>query len=264
MEYVDNLKSDLLEHAGFVHAFFTRLGGVSRGPFESLNLSLSVGDDPEHVEENLRRAAATLGVNRERLYVTRQVHGCDVVVLGAGAASAQVSALAADANVSNCAGVACGVRTADCVPILLADPESGRVAAVHAGWRGVACNIAGAAVKQMQALGSRPNALLAAIGPHISVDAFEVGEDVAATLARCAGGEAAVIRAAGRKPHVDLARILGAQLEGAGIEMTQIERVRGCTFAEESSFFSHRRDGAVGGRMLSAIVSRESVAVDPR
>ena len=254
MEYPQYLKSELLARAGFVHAFFTRRGGVSLGPYESLNLSPGVGDATEHVNENLRRAAATLGVQTERLYVTRQVHGRDVIVIGGGASAEHVATLAADANIASAMDVACAVRTADCVPVLLADPFGGRVAAVHAGWRGVASNIVGACVERMSALGSQPRDLIAAFGPHISVDAFEVGEDVAAELERSAGGEGSVKRARDRKPHVDLAQIVRAQLTLAGLEGSRVERVEGCTFADRLSFFSHRRDGSTSGRMLSAIV----------
>jgi YfiH family protein len=200
--------------------------------------------------------AAALGISAERLYMPRQVHGRDVIVIEASHAPSQVATLAADAGVTREPGVACGVRSADCVPILLADPASGRVAAVHAGWRGVAANIAGACVEKMTLLGSRASELVAAFGPHISVAAFEIGEDVAGELERTAGGSGSILREAGRRPHADLARIVRAQLALAGLEPGRIEQVEGCTFSDPLSFFSHRRDGSPGGRQLSAIVSR--------
>jgi hypothetical protein len=262
MEYPDYLKSTLLSRAGFAHAFFTRRGGVSRGAFESLNLSPAVGDVHGDVAENLRRVAAALGISRERLYMTRQVHGRDVIVIEADQSTSQVAALGADACVSGAPGIACGVRTADCVPVLLGDPASGRVAAVHAGWRGAAANIIGASVETLALLGSRPRDLVAAFGPHISAAAFEVGDDVAAELERSAGGSGSVVRGRGQ-PQVDLARLVRAQLALSGLDASRIEQVEGCTFSDRLSFFSHRRDGSPGGRMLSAIVSREADAAHP-
>ncbi len=262
MDCPDYLKSSLLSRAGFAHAFFTRRGGVSRGAFASLNLSPAVGDASEHVAENLRRVAAALGISRERLYMTRQVHGRDVIVIDTDQSTSQVAALAADACVSAVSGIACGVRTADCVPILIADPASGRVAAVHAGWRGAAANVIGASVEKLALLGSRPRELIAAFGPHISAAAFEVGDDVAAELERSAGGAGSVVRGRGR-PHVDLAQIVRAQLALSGLEASRVEQVEGCTFSDRLSFFSHRRDGSPGGRMLSAIVSLQADAGRP-
>lgn len=256
MDYPNYLKSELLARAGFAHAFFTRRGGVSRGAFESLNLSPAVGDASEDVTENLRRVAAALGVAAERLYMTRQVHGRGVIVIDERQSTSHVASLEADASIALAAGVACGVRTADCVPILLADPESGRVAAVHAGWRGVAANIIGVCTEKMALLGSLPGDLIAAFGPHISARAFEVGEDVAAELERSVGGTGSVVRGPASRAHGDLARIVRAQLALAGLRESRIEQVEGCTFSDRFSFFSHRRDGSPGGRMLSAIVGR--------
>lgn len=260
MESRDYLQSPRLLEAGFTHAFFTRRGGVSSGPFASLNLSPDVGDDPDHVRENSSRAAAVLGVGADRLYMTRQVHGADVLVIDGSEALSAVAARAADASISDAPGLACAVRTADCVPILIGDRESGRVAAVHAGWRGVAANIAGACVRQLSELGSDPRALIAALGPHITAPAFEVGEDVALALERAPGGAGSVIRRSGRKPHVDLAHIVREQLLLAGLDASHVDSVPGCTVADAASFFSHRRDGAASGRLLSAIVPRGSGA----
>jgi hypothetical protein len=249
------LQSGLLTRAGFVHAFFTRRGGISEGAFQSLNLSPEVGDRADHVQENLRRAARALGLAPERLIVPRQVHGNGVLVLDPGHSPSGVAAVTADAIVSGEPQLGCAVRTADCVPILLADRESGRVAAIHAGWRGVVRQVVSAALQRMLALGSRPDALVGVIGPHISASAFEVGEDVAAQLASASSAAQVVRRAQGQKPHVALAEIVHAQLVDAGLAPTQIEQVPGCTHGDAAWFFSHRRDGPASGRMLSAIVS---------
>jgi purine-nucleoside/S-methyl-5'-thioadenosine phosphorylase / adenosine deaminase len=249
-------ESRLLTRAGFVHAFFTRQGGVSGGVFHSLNLSGDVGDEPAHVRENLRRVSLVLGVGPERLYVPRQVHGRAVLLLDGSPGDAGVPLTPADALVSNAPGLACAVRTADCVPILLADPSTGRVAAIHAGWRGVVEDVVGASVALMASLGSRPEALIAAIGPHISASAFEVGEEVALLLTRSGAAEHFIKRSPGDKAHVDLAGIVSAQLTRAGLAQAAIEQVAGCTYQEQAAFFSYRRDGKTSGRSLSAIVSR--------
>jgi YfiH family protein len=259
MKSCPHLQSALLAEAGFSHAFFTRRGGVSEGPFATLNLSLEVGDRTEAVRENLGRAAQVLGLPSERIYAPAQVHGRAVLVVNGQELTAEVARTPADALVSNprepAARFGVAVRTADCVPILLADRESGRVAAVHAGWRGVVAEILLHAIEQMLALGSRPASLLAVLGPHIGPAAFEVGEEVAAELER-AGGTGCVLRRPGQKPHGDLAHILRAQLARAGLTEGQVEQLPGCTYRDASDFFSYRRAGKESGRMLSVISPR--------
>jgi YfiH family protein len=254
MDPCPHLQSGLLARAGFAHAFFTRRGGVSEGPFASLNLSPEVGDRAEHVRENLGRAAHTLGLAGERLYVAAQVHDRGVISLHGPENASVVARTAADAIVSSAPGCGCGVRTADCVPILLADPETGRVAALHAGWRGLVRHVIASATERMLELGSRPSALLAAFGPHIGPDAFEVGDDVAREIASASAAQGVVERAAAGKALVSLARVVRAQLRAAGLEETHIEQVPGCTYRDASQFFSYRRDGQRSGRMLAVIV----------
>lgn len=252
--------SALLSRAGFVHGFFTREGGVSEGPFASLNCSPDVGDRAEHVRENLARVAEALGLSSERMYMAAQVHDRGVIVLDSSESASAVARTAADAIVSSAAAspatmTGCGVRTADCVPILLADPGSGRVAAVHAGWRGVVREVIANAIEHMVTLGSQRAALLAAIGPHIGPSAFEVGDDVALELNRASSAQGVVQRAPNGKAHVDLARIVQAQLCAAGLSLERIEQVPGCTHRDAARYFSFRRDGKRSGRMLSVIVA---------
>jgi YfiH family protein len=254
-----SLQSPLLSRAGFRHAFFTRLGGVSRGPYESLSFSLSVGDDREHVAENFRRAAAALGVRAERIYYLSQVHGRQTHVADGNEPAESFLRREGDAVIARAGGsLACGVRSADCVPILLGDRETGAVAAIHAGWRGVACDVVGAAVAALRELTGRRGDVLAAIGPHISLRAFEVGEDVAAELAAASTAHGVVDRTAPR-PHVDLRRIVRAQLVSAGLVEHSVDDVLGCTVSEPERFFSFRRDGAKSGRHLAAIVPQGPV-----
>ena len=249
------LRSELLGRAGFAHAFFTRRGGVSSGPFSFLNLSLVVGDDAEDVAENRRRAASVLGVASEAILVPRQVHDRGVVVVSGATPAPEVEATAADAIVSDGPGVACAVRTADCVPLLLADPETRRVAAVHAGWRGVVKGVVAATLDVLVAHGSRPERLLVAIGPHISRQAFEIGDEVAEQLEKASRARGAVLSQQGHKAHADLSAILTSQLEALGVPTRNVEIVPGCTFSDPGSFYSYRRDGRHSGRQLSAIVS---------
>jgi YfiH family protein len=145
------------------------------------------------------------------------------------------------------------VRTADCVPILLADPSTGAVAAVHAGWRGVVARVTEAAVTALREAGAETSKLIAAIGPHISLAAFEVSEDVAEQLVESSPDRDVVSRDFGAKPHVDMRRIVRAQLRVLGLAQSAIDDVRGCTVCDDD-LFSYRRDGKRSGRLLSAIV----------
>jgi YfiH family protein len=250
------LESALLRQAGFCHAFFTRSGGVSPGPFASLNFSISVGDEAENVAENLERAAASLGIPRSGIFFASQVHGSAVRCVSSDDSPEEVLYEPADGLVTACGRVACAVRTADCVPVLIADCATGAVAAAHAGWRGVVCGIVAATITALRELRGSTGPLIAAIGPHISRTAFEVSGEVAEQLARSSGDPGVVDRALGPRPHVDLRRAVRAQLAAAGLAPEAIDDVLGCTYTEPERFFSFRRDGSRSGRHLSAIVAR--------
>jgi len=249
------LTSPLLSDAGFRHAFFTRSGGVSEGPYATLNFSRSVGDEPERVAQNLTLAGEALGVPAERIYFLSQVHGNVALSLIGEERAAEVLEREGDALVSRAAGLACGVRTADCVPILLGDRRTGAVASIHAGWRGIVRGIVEAAVLKLYELTGERGELIAAIGPHIRGTAFEVSDDVAEELA-AVSPVPCVLRRAGAKPHVRLDNIVRAKLVALGVPHDQVDDVEGCTLSEPERFFSFRRDGKVGGRHLSAIVPR--------
>lgn len=254
------LTSELLRRAGFAHGFSTRSGGVSEPPFATMNLARAVGDDPEHVAENYRRFAEALGIPLGALYETDQVHGDAVRVVGADDRSESLRSFPADALVTRIAGRAVGVRVADCVPILLADERTGAVAAVHAGWRGCVARVLDRAIDVLEReAGSRPAELLAAIGPHISAAAFEVGDEVAQAIAAVAHGAPVVLRDR-EKPHVDLGLTVRAQLLHRGVPEASIEHVPGCTYSEPERFHSFRRDGKRSGRHLGAIVARTGSA----
>jgi len=160
-----------------------RAGGVSDGPYATLNLSLSVGDDPARVLENRRRLAQALGAGPEEFVFARQVHGSGVRVVGeadagSGAFSLDDAIPDADALVTKSPGVLLAILTADCVPIVLHDPVAGVLACVHAGWRGTVARVSAAALAAMQALGSRPSQVIAGVGPAASPARYQVGADV--------------------------------------------------------------------------------------
>jgi len=259
------LTSRLLSAAGFAHGFSVRAGGVSTGPFSSLNLSVSVGDDEAAVRENhelLRRAAGLRG----HIATAHQVHGDRVVVARmqevfpasapAGAAADGAAITAADALLALEDG-AVGVRVADCVPILIA--AGATAAAVHSGWRGTRLLIAARAVRALQhAAGADPARMLAAIGPCIGRCCYEVSPELAAAFRAQFGAEAADDPALVAKPHLDLRACVEKSLSQAGIPLERIEQVAGCTSCDKSAFFSHRRDNGRTGRHLAFIEPRGS------
>lgn len=247
------LSSMLLARHGFQHGFATRAGGVSEPPFDTLNLGFHLGDDDSAVWENRARFAASLGVTVDGMFEQRQVHGNRIREVTRSDLAAQVADAEGDALIARDAGLAVAARTADCVPILLANHSSGHVAAVHAGWRGAIADVVGRAVEQ---LGGDPDEIIAAIGPHIRARAFEIGEEVASAMERSASGRPVVDRT-GVKPRGDLAALIRLQLEDRGIAPTAIDDVGGCTHDDADLFFSHRRDRGRTGRHLSAIVARE-------
>jgi len=253
-EHADFWESALLRGAGFRHAFFTRKGGVSRGAYASLSFSVAAGDSEANVRQNLERAATELGVASTRIHFLSQVHGRVAHTLSGSETQSMLILREGDALVSRAPGLACAVRSADCVPVLLADRRSGAVAAVHAGWRGAVHGIVSSAIDALRAIAPDPS-LIAAIGPHISVDAFEVSEDVAEMLLN-ASRDPHIVDRSRAKPHVDLRRMLRSELLVQGLAHSAIDDVWGCTVLEPARFFSFRRDGKASGRHLSAIVPR--------
>lgn len=225
-----------------VHAATTlRTGGLSIGPYASLNPALHVGDDREAVLQNRRLIRERLALPSEPVWL-EQVHGNKIVRAGAVAGVPQ-----ADAGYTDEPGVVCAVMTADCLPLLLCSADGERVAAVHAGWRGLADGIIGNAVA---ALGRKD--LLIWLGPAIGPERFEVGEEVHAVFVQKSPAFAEAF-----KPHrpegkwlADIYRLARIELNALGV--TSIYGGRFCTVAEPDRFFSYRRD-AVTGRMATLI-----------
>ena len=181
-----------LDASGVDAAVTARSGGVSSGPYESLNLSLSVGDDPDCVLENRRLLATAFGAALNDFVFARQVHGAGVRVVteshrGNGADPLDDAIDNTDALVTTTPGMVLAILTADCVPIVLHDPVAGMLACVHAGWRGTAAGVTAAAVAALQDLGTRPSDVIAGIGPAIGADRYQVGPDVHEAVSRSFG-----------------------------------------------------------------------------
>ncbi len=245
---------------GLRHGFFTRRGGVSEGPWAALNCSLSGQDDRERVRENRRRAADALGLPATALHGLTQVHGIAVAEVEA-AGWREGEGPRADAVVTRRPGIALGIVTADCAPVLFADPEAGVIGAAHAGWRGAVDGVIEATIAAMAGLGAQPQRMLAAVGPCIGQASYEVGPDLRdAVLAR----DPADARhfAPGRHEdrwQFDLPGYCAARLSAAGI--ATVETAGLDTLAEEGSFFSHRRRTLAGGGPIGHQLSAISIAV---
>lgn len=230
--------------SAFPHGFTVRQGGVSPAPWDSLNLGGSVGDDPGRVAENWRRLEGAAG---QRFARVRQVHGTRILHLEAPTEPVEE----ADAVLSTRPGLAACVAIADCVPVLLGDPVSGAVAAVHAGWRGTLGRIPEAAVQALARLvGARPERLLAAVGPSIGPCCYEVSPDLASRFAAEIGP---VVHGESGGPHLDLWEANRRILIGAGLAAERIEVLGRCTACEAETFFSHRRDRGHTGRHAAFI-----------
>ena len=244
---------------GVAHGFSTRLGGVSEGMWASLNLGVSRGDDPDHVRENYRRFFAAIGGSGKRLAMSNQVHGAAVrTITTADLHDDPYGKVGyeADGLMTDLPGVALVVYSADCIPILFYDPVRRCVAAVHAGWRGTAAGIATAAVDRMKSVyGSRPEDILAAIGPGICPDCFETHEDVPNAMTSALGtGVLHHIRIKENgKFAVDLKAINAMRLEHAGLDRSRIAVSSLCTSCNPDKFWSHRKLGTNRGSMAAAI-----------
>lgn len=239
------------------HGFTTRAGGVSEGPHASLNLGFSVGDVRERVEENHRRLAEAAGAALGALHTVKQVHGARVVeaaeVRGEeGTGVPRPPEAEADALWTERPGDWVAVGTADCVPVLLVDPDGRRVAAVHSGWRGTDAEISARAVEALVARGARPERLLAAVGPCIQRCCYEVSDELAQRFTARFGPEVVHVREGSAR--LALAHAVRLTLQRAGLKDAHIDVLQDCTSCDESRFFSHRRDAGRTGRHLNFVV----------
>jgi len=230
------------------HAVFTRRGGVSPPPWDSLNLGGTVGDDPQRVAENKRRALDVFGRRPESLFEVWQVHGCQVAIAHAPRPP-QAPLPQADAILTDRSEVTLLMRFADCVPILLYDPRQRVIGLAHAGWQGTVRGVALAAVQQMQAhYRSRPEDILAALGPSIGPDHYQVGQDVVQALQQALGKEQAEPFLFYRDNGIflDLWAANRYWLERAGVH--QIEVAALCTACHTEDWYSHRAHRGRTGR----------------
>lgn len=228
-------------------AVTTRHGGVSRGAYATLNLSLNVGDDAAAVLENRRRAAGAVGASAADFVFAEQTHGHVAAVVsaadrGAGAADPAGAIRGADALVTRDPAVVLAVLAADCVPLVLYDPDARVLACAHAGWRGTVARAAGAAVAAMRDLGARPADVIAGLGPAISPDAYQVGEEVAAAAEEAFGPHAGgALRPNGPGRWLfDLWAANRLVLRDAGVPDGQIHVAAAPTGPAPGLFFSHR------------------------
>ena len=256
---VTYLSAEAFEHAsGVVHGFSTRLGGVSTGIYESLNLGSTRGDDSEHVRENYRRFFAAVGADLSTVAMTNQVHS-DVVrpvtTADIKAGLLDPEPYEADGLVTDIPGVALVIFSADCLPILLYDPVRRVIAAVHAGWRGTAAGIVERAVEKMSFYGCRPVDILAAIGPGISQCCFETHEDVPNAMTTALGVRATPFLSPieNGKFKVDLKGINALRLERAGLHTEHISVATDCTACLPEKYWSHRFTGGVRGSQAAVI-----------
>jgi YfiH family protein len=233
------IEAQSLALTGIRHAFFTRSGGVSAGLYASLNGGTGSHDDAAHVAENRARMAGALGVEPRRFLTLYQIHSPNVVVAEAPWTADERPR--ADAIVTRMRALAIGVTTADCGPVLFADPQAGVIGAAHAGWRGALGGVVEATVAAMERLGAGRGHIRAAIGPMIRQCNYEVGSDLIARFAAEDRASSRFFAPASRDGHAlfNLSGYIAGRLARAGV--TQVEDLGLCTYAEPDRFFSYRR-----------------------
>jgi len=256
------IRSALFAEHGLHGVFSLRSGGCSKPPFDSMNLADDTGDDKDVVEQNMATLMHAAGLSASP-HRARQVHGISVLSCsGPGIMHRRK----ADILTSH-EGASLAVRTADCTPVLLADRRSGALVAVHAGWRGSAQGAVTQAITALQSTGSRPEDILAAIGPCISPCCFEIGRAAADVLRGSCAGAAAYVTQRHTSIYADLASINRLQLLNSGVDAGHIDMLRdhamfqekpACTCCQARHFFSYRRDGIKSGRHLAIVAPMSS------
>ncbi len=238
---------------GLRHGFFGRRGGHSTGDFASLNISEAVGDNPTLVAKNRAEVLASMSLPAATVAQLTQVHSNRVVTLtDRHQATGRPEA---DALVTANPNVLLAIQTADCAPILLTDPQAAVIAAAHAGWKGALSGIIGTTIEAMRRLGAEPSRIVAAIGPTISLDNYEVGPDFAESLLKQhRDAENRLATPPGGRAHFDLPGFVFDQLIEAGVG--QVHDLRRCTYGNAKHYFSHRRathESKKAGRQISMI-----------
>lgn len=246
------------EAGGVAHGFSTRLGGVSTGIYASMNLGTTRGDEPEHVRENYRRFFAAIGGDVNAIAMSNQVHGDVVRVVTWADRKADLydrEPYEVDGLVTDIPGLSLVIFGADCLPVLLYDPVRRVIAAAHAGWRGTAGGIVERAVEKMVFFGSRPEDILAAVGPGISGCCFETHEDVPNAMTAALGVSATpfIKPVENGKFHVDLKGINTLRLKRAGLLEEHISVSGDCTACQPEKYWSHRVSNGVRGSQAAVI-----------
>jgi YfiH family protein len=257
----DPLRSPLLDavaSAGIRHGYFTRAGGVSEGIYRGLNTGAGSADDPALVRENHRRVAEWMGVAPDRLLTAYQVHSPDVIVARDPFPGDRPKA---DGIVTDRPGIAVGASSADCGPVLFADPEARVVGAAHAGWKGALTGVLENTVATMETLGARRENIVAVLGPSISAANYEVGPEFIERFIRAAPVNSRYFSPSPAQDHAmfDLNGYTVDRLAAAGVTAAMVGR---CTYADEDHFYSYRRathrSEADYGRHISAIVLEQT------
>jgi YfiH family protein len=247
------LRAENLEKlSGIAHGFFGRTGGVSQGIYDSLNCGPGSADEAAHVVENRRRVRSALGA--QALNTLYQIHSAAAVTVS----SPWDIGPHADAMVSKTRGIALGILSADCAPVLLADAKAGVIGAAHAGWKGALGGIVESAISAMERLGASRSRIAAAIGPCISLANYEVSDAFRDRFVEAAASNARFFGAGTRSGHhqFDLDGFVAQRLGEAGVD--NVSRLCACSYAREADFFSFRRATHRGendyGREISAIM----------
>ena len=239
----------------------TRQGGCSEGNYGQFNINRYCGDSPEHIAQNRQALCQLLDIDDRHLLMPHQVHLTEVATIDADflcltADERQQRLEGVDAVMTDMSGVCVGVSTADCIPVLLYDAEKHAACAIHAGWRGTVARIVEKAVKAMTATyGTNPSNLVAQIGPGISLDSFEVGDEVYDAFAQ-AGFNMQSISERREKWHINLPLCNKLQLMAMGVKPEQICMSDICTYKSHDTFFSARRLGINSGRIFTAILMK--------
>lgn len=240
-------KSDIFSNGVVEHGFFGRNGGVSSGVYSSLNCSRFVGDDVNLVEKNLENVRCQL--NAEKLVTLNQVHGNTCIFADKNTDSGEQ----ADAIVTNISGIAIGILTADCAPVLLADEESHIIGAAHAGWRGAMRGVIQSTIQEMIKLGAKTDKIKAAVGACICKNSYEIGDD----FKREFKGNGSCFTLVNSKLHFDLPKYCREILLGAGVLPKNIDVLEIDTYADPANYFSFRfanqHTNGVCGRNISVI-----------
>ena len=257
-----NVKVLRSEKLGCPHGFSTRIGGVSKGVFESLNLGRldTLGDDPARVEENWKIFGEAVGIDTARFVHGRQVHGNTVRIAAREDAHGirDNSRIEADGYVTDLPGLPLAVFTADCVPLLMHAPRAGVAAAIHCGWKPVAADIMGQAVEAMASLGAEPSDIRAAVGPCIRRCCFQTGPEVPAAMeAMLASGAEGLYGPDPSEPgrfRLDLPGTVIRRLTELGVLPENIDDIRECTMCAPETYWSHRSMGMRRGSQASIIM----------